>query len=97
MLKKDNLRLGLLLGFLAPLLGLLVYYFARFSLFTFKEFIGVILAQKSLLSAMVSISLVANAAVFTYYINSRKDRTAKGIFISTCIYAIAALLWKFFS
>ena len=97
MLKKDSLRLGLLLGFFAPLIGLLAYYFAKFSMFTFKEFIGVILAQKTLLSAMVSVSLVASAAVFTYYVNTRKDRTAKGIFISTCIYAIVALLWRFFS
>jgi NADH:ubiquinone oxidoreductase subunit K len=97
MLRKDSLKLGLLLGFLAPLLGLLAYYFAKFSLFTFKEFVGVVLAQKTLLTAMVSVSLVLNAAIFTYFINTRKDRTAKGIFIATCTYAIAALLWKFFS
>jgi hypothetical protein len=56
MLRKDSLKLGLLLGFLAPLLGLLAYYFAKFSLFTFKKFVGVVLAQKTLLTAMVSVS-----------------------------------------
>ena len=97
MLKKDSLRFGLIVGFALPLLGLIAYYFAKFGVFTFKEFIGVILSQKSLLTAMISVSLVANAAIFTWYINTRKDRTAKGIFIATCIYAGAALLWKFVS
>lgn len=97
MLKRDKLRLGLILGITAPFLGLLIYYFAKFSIFTIKEFVGVILTQKSLLTAMLSVSLVANAAIFTYYINNRKDRTAKGIFISTCVYAGLILLWKFIS
>jgi hypothetical protein len=98
MLKRDNLLLGLILGITAPFLGLLIYYFAKFSsVATLKEFIGVVLTQKSLLTAMLSVSLVANAAVFTYYINNRKDETAKGVFISTCIYAGSVLLWKFIS
>jgi hypothetical protein len=51
-------------------------------------------SQKALLTGIVSISLIANAVVFTRYINNRKDRTARGIFIATCIYAILSLLWK---
>jgi hypothetical protein len=97
MLQKDNLRLGLLLGFGAPLIGLLLYYFFQFRLFTLGEFFSVILSQKSLLTAIVSIALVANAAIFTWYINNRRDRTAKGIFIATVIYAVASLLWRYFS
>jgi hypothetical protein len=93
---KDDLRFGLLLGFVAPLLGMLLYYFIQFrNVITFSEFIHIILVQRSLLTALVSVSLVANAAVFTYYINKRLDQTAKGIFIATCIYGGASLIWKF--
>lgn len=93
---KDNVRLGLLLGFLAPLVGMLLYYFIQFrSVITFSEFIHIILVQRTLLTALVSVSLVANAIVFTIYINRRLDQTAKGIFIATCIYGIASLIWKF--
>ncbi len=93
---KDDLRLGLLLGFLAPLAGMLLYYFVQFkNVITFSEFIHIILVQRTLLTAIVSVSLVANAAVFTYYVNKRLDQTAKGIFIATCIYGIASLIWKF--
>ena len=93
---KDNIRLGLLLGFIAPFVGIVIYYFIQFrNVITFSEFIDIILEQNTLLTAVVSVSLVANAAVFTYYINKRLDDTAKGIFIVTCLYGVASLIWKF--
>jgi uncharacterized membrane protein HdeD (DUF308 family) len=94
MLRKDNLRLGIVLGFLAPILSLVIYYFVQFSMFTVAEFLQVLVIQKSLLTALISISLVANAILFTIYINTHRDQTARGIFIATCIYAIVSLLIK---
>ena len=94
MLKRDSLPMGLVLGFLAPVVGMFIYYFVQFRMFTLKEFFSVMFAQKALLTGIVSISLIANAVVFTYYINTQKDKTAKGIFAATCIYAIIALLYK---
>lgn len=96
MLKRDHLKLGLVLGFLAPILGFIAYYLLRFRLFTFKEYLEVLMMEKSLLSGITSLSLIANAVIFTIYINTHKDNTAKGIFIATCIYAIGALALKWF-
>lgn len=96
MLRKDSLKLGLVLGFLTPILGMFAYYFIQFRLFTLKEFFTVMLQQKSLLSGIISISLIANAVVFTIYINKQIDKTARGIFIATCIYALMALGIKWF-
>jgi hypothetical protein len=96
MLKRDDLKLGLVLGFLAPVIGFAAYYLLRFRVFSVKEFFQVLMMQKSLLSGIVSIALIANAVVFTLYINQQKDKTAKGIFIATCIYALAALGLKWF-
>jgi hypothetical protein len=39
--------------------------------------------------------LLLNIVLFTIYINSHRDQTAKGIFAITLIYAIGALLLKF--
>lgn len=94
MFKRDSLQLGLILGFLAPFLGMMIYYFIQFRAFALSEFFALMLREKTLMTGIVSISLVANAVVFTIYINTHKDKTARGIFIATCIYAIAALLWK---
>lgn len=96
MLKKDSLQLGLLLGFLAPIFGLIIYYFVNFyfSGLSFMEFMNYLKQSKSLITGVSSLSLVANAVVFTVYINTHKDNTAKGIFVSTLIYGIAVLLVK---
>ncbi len=96
MLKRDNIRFGLVLGFLGPLVGLVVYYFAAFYTHnvSFSEFLGYLQKYKSLLTAVSSISLVANAVLFTVYVNARKDQTIKGIFLATLIYGIGVLLIK---
>ena len=96
MFKKDDLKLGLLLGFITPILGMFTYYFIQFRLFTIKEFFTVMFQQKSLMSGIISISLIANAVVFTIYINKEIDKTARGIYIATCIYALVALAVKWF-
>jgi hypothetical protein len=95
MFKKDNLRFGLLLGFIAPLLSLIAYYFIKFSLFSVADFFRFVAANKSQITAISVPCLVLNIALFTFYINTHRDKTAKGIFAITLVYAIAALLLKF--
>jgi tryptophan-rich sensory protein len=97
MFKKDNLQFGLILGFLSPVLGMAVYYLMRYRLFSVKDFLRVLMMQKSLMSGVVSVALMANAIIFTIYINKHKDHTAKGIFIATCMYALVALGLKWFA
>ncbi len=94
MLKKDDIKTGILLGLLAPFAGFAGYYLMRFRLFTLKEFWQVLMMQKSLLSGIISLALIVNVIVFTLYINKRIDKTATGIFIVTCVYAVIALLLK---
>lgn len=91
---KDSLRLGILLGFLSPLLGVVVFYFWKASANPFGVFIETALQNKQFLTVLISFSLFANAVVFTLYVNKRKDRTARGIFISTCLYAMTAIILK---
>lgn len=94
--KKDNLRLGLILGLVAPILSLIVYYFVKFyPLYSFKDFLSFIQSNKSQITAISVPCLVLNIVLFTVYINSHRDKTAKGVFAATLIYAIIALLFKF--
>lgn len=95
-LKKDNLKLGLLLGLVAPIVSLVIYYFVKFyPLYTVKDFFFFLKTNKSQITAVSVPCLVLNIALFTFYINSHKDNTAKGIFGATLIYAILALVFKF--
>ena len=94
--KKDNLRLGLVLGLVAPIISLVIYYFVKFyPTFSFKDFLGFIRDNKTQITAISVPCLVLNIALFTIYINSHRDQTAKGVFAATLIYAIVALLFKF--
>ena len=93
--KKDNLKFGIVLGIVAPLLAMILYYLWNFSrAFSFGEYFYLLHTNKPLLTAISSISLLANAVLFTIYINTHRDKTAKGIFVSTLIYGIAVLVYK---
>lgn len=94
-LKKDNLKFGILLGILGPLLAMLIYYLWIFSrTISLTEYFYVLRNNKQLLTAISSISLLANAILFTIYINIHRDQTAKGIFVATLLYGIAVLVYK---
>ncbi|WP_153801111.1 hypothetical protein [Foetidibacter luteolus] len=94
MVKKNNLVLGLILGIIAPFLGMALFYYWKFKPLTFSEFLQFANMQRSIITGMVSFSLMMNAILFTIFINTKKDQTAIGIFIVTCIYAIAVLIYR---
>jgi hypothetical protein len=97
MLKKDNFKFGILVGFIAPLLSLVIYYYAKFYPYTFGDFLHFVLKKENNQITAISVPcLVLNIAFFTFYINSHKDKTAKGIFAITLVYALTALAFKFF-
>ncbi len=94
--KKDNLRLGLILGLVAPIVSLFIYYLVKFyPTFSLKDFFYFLRTNKSQITAISVPCLVLNIALFTIYINSHRDSTAKGIFAATIVYAILALVFKF--
>jgi hypothetical protein len=96
MFKKDTLRFGLTLGFATPLACVVIYYFVRFyPTFSIGDVLDLMHEQKSQITAIVIPCLVLNIALFTFYVNTERDKTAKGIFTVTLIYAIAAFLVKF--
>ncbi|MBN8672738.1 MAG: hypothetical protein J0L56_01315 [Chitinophagales bacterium] len=94
--KKDNLKLGLVLGLLGPILGLVVVYFVKedFNSLSFGEFLDLFFNTNRLITSIGSLSLLANVVLFTLYVNTHRDKTAKGIFIITLIYGIIILLLK---
>jgi hypothetical protein len=86
----------LILGLVAPLLSLVVYYFVKiYPLYTVRDFFSFIQSNKTQITAISVPCLVLNIVLFTVYINSHRDKTAKGVFAATLIYAIIALLFKF--
>ncbi len=99
MLKKDNTWLGAILGLIAPIGGMCLFKIFKFGVFTFKETFEFMRVEPGhgTLTAALSISLLLNALIFTIYINTNRDHTAKGIFITTMIYGLIILTLKTFS
>jgi len=96
-LKRNSLLFGVIIGLIAPMLGMLGYYFMKFyPTFSIADFIKVVLSEKTILSALSTFALFANVALLTIYLNTRRDETAKGIFIISCVYAIVAIVIKLF-
>ena len=96
--KKDNLKLGIGIGLVAPLLAMVLYYYWNFSkAMTISEYFNLLVTNKQLLTGVSSICLIANAIFFTIYINTHRDKTAKGIFVATLAYGIAVLVYKLVS
>jgi hypothetical protein len=97
MLKRDNLLLGIVLGVFTPILAFFLYYLLAFlpkhdeSL---SEFINLILGNRQTLPKLISVCLLLNGVVFYFYTRSRRDITAKGIFLVTMLYAITILFLK---
>ena len=95
-LKRDNLKLGLVLGLVGPVLGLIVVYFLKFSAYGFLEFLDYFFNTRGLITSVGALCLLANAVLFTIYVNTHRDNTAKGIFATTLVYGIAILIIKVF-
>ncbi|CAN5144498.1 hypothetical protein BH11BAC6_BH11BAC6_12010 [soil metagenome] len=96
-MKKDSFIIGLIIGVLAPFVGVIGFYFWKAPSAKFIDFIDVMLHNSSLLTATISFALLANAAAFTFALNTRRDKMAKGIFLVTLILAIPAIAYKLFS
>jgi len=95
-LKRDNIKLGLVMGLIGPLLGLIVVYYLKYTHLKFFEFLDYFIHDRSLITSVGSLSLLANVVLFTIYVNTNRDSTAKGIFIVTMMYGIAILVLKLF-
>jgi hypothetical protein len=95
-LKKDSLPLGIIIGVVAPMIGIILFYFWKASSSAFIDFLDVVIHTNTLLTPVISFALLLNAGAFTLALNTRKDKTAKGIFFVTLILAIPAIIYKLF-
>jgi hypothetical protein len=95
-LKKNAFLLGIILGIISPMIGIVIFYFWKAPSAPFRYFLELMLNNKTLLTAAISFSLFINAVVFTWCVNTRRDKTARGIFVVTLIITIPAIIYKVF-
>ena len=93
-LKRDDIKLGIALGLIAPMLVLLLIYALRFNAMTLPGFLRLFATERSLITFFGAWCLVGNIALFTVYVNTNRHHTARGLFAVTLVYGIAVLLVK---
>ncbi len=69
---KDSFKLGAVLGFIGPLIGILIFKFVKFRVFSFKEVFQFMYAEPGhkTITVALSLALLVNAVLFTFYIIS---------------------------
>lgn len=92
--KIDDLKLGLILGILAPVLTMIAVYWIKFSVYDFKGLIDFLVAGR-LFTKIVSLCVIPNLALFFFFLNKNYYRSAKGILTATFIFAIFVFVTKF--
>lgn len=94
-MKRDVAVLGFIIGFIMPLLGMVVIFLIKFSGESFSGFLEALFNNKKVAATVISLSALANIIPFIYYTNRRLDLTAKGILIATMLYGVLFILLKF--
>ena len=92
----DNIWIGIALGLLLPLVGMLAYYQINFSGMEFYLFIRH-LKLGNTYTSFVTLSLVANLAVFFPFIQKEKYYAARGVLASTIFWAAVVIFLKYFT
>ena len=97
--KRDNFLFGAILGFIGPIIGIVIFKLVKFQSFSWGNVLKYMYLEQGhrTFSVALSLALMINAVLFTIYINTRRDHTAKGIFVLTLIYGLIVLSIKTFS
>lgn len=94
-LKADNMITGLIIGFVLPFAGVILFYFWKVYPNEFGLYLKYLSLEKRLLSSLTVICLLLNIVAFTFYVNRHLDKTAKGIFSMTILISLISLGVKF--
>lgn len=92
--RYNNIRLGVVLGLLAPVLASVIIYIVAFRGMAFGEYLDLLVFRKRL-SSIVSLSVLPNLMLFFIFIWLNYLYSAKGVLASTFVFAFIVVLTKF--
>ena len=92
--KYNSIRLGIVLGILAPMIGFLVVYLLAFRGMSFSEYLDLLVFRKKL-SSIISLSVIPNLLPFFIFIWLNYLYSARGVLASTLLFALIVIITKF--
>jgi len=90
----NNYFLGLAIGFIVPIIALVLFNSGMTRNDSFVSFINN-LVSKNILPAVISITVLPNLALFFLFLKFNKVRTVQGILTATVILSIVVFIAKF--
>lgn len=91
--KLDKMWVGSLLGFICPVMVLVIFYLINYSHISFYAFLSKYMEHKALVP-LFSLCSIINLAIFFLFIQFEKYYAARGVIFSTLIYAIIVFAYK---
>ena len=92
--KINNLKLGLALGILAPVLTMLIIYLIQFTDYGLQELVDMLVSKK-IFTKIVSLCVIPNLALFFFFLNKNYFYSARGILMATVLFALFVFITKF--
>ena len=93
--KLDNNGIGLLVGFIVPVIIFFAVYFIRENGISFSNYVGNLWYLQSLIK-LGSLCVFANSIVFMGFIQIKYDKAARGVLGATILYAFGVLISRAF-
>ncbi|MDO6595341.1 hypothetical protein Q4512_00355 [Oceanihabitans sp. 2_MG-2023] len=91
---KKDITIGLVVGFIANLIGLFIATKVLGKGDGILDAIEIANAQ-GFISKLISLGAILNLIAFFFFLSKRQDNRAKGVLIATIFIAILTLLFKF--
>lgn len=92
-LKYNNVKLGILLGLVAPSIVYFIIYLAGFNHISFVNFFQM-LNEKDVFTKILSLCGLANLLVFFIFIWTNRLLSARGVLVATFIFTIIVLVLR---
>jgi len=93
--KFDAMWIGAVVGLIAPLITLYVFYLIRYSRnISFEQFYTEILQAHNIVTPSISLCVIINLLVFFIFIWRNRNFNARGVLLATIIYAIYVMYQK---
>jgi hypothetical protein len=93
--RLDNFAIGMLAGFILPVIVFFAVYFISENGTSFSNYVGNLMYLQALVK-LGSLCVFANSAVFMLFIKMKHDKTARGILGATILYAMAVMISQVF-
>lgn len=92
----DRIDSGIILGIILPIIVLAIFYLSTYSYLTVPSFLRK-MAFMEIIVKILSLCAISNMGLFFLFYYFQKDKAARGVLLSTFIYAFGVVLYKLFN